>query len=457
MRRLIIPLILAVIIGISVLIYSRYFVTAPGPEIIQAAVTEGDITEAAIATGTLSATRSVDIGTDVSGTVQKLYVDFNSIVHKGEVIAELDPALFQQDLDSAEAARQRAEIDLEQEEATLDMDEKNQARMEKLQLQSIETQQDREQAELQVKEDQAQILQDKAAITIADANIEQSKIDLAHCTILSPIDGVVISRNVDEGQTVASRVSTPTLYVLASDLTKLQIVADVDESDVSRIRAGQTVDFTVDAYAGHHFKGTVQIVRLNATNTNNVVTYQVVADVPNGDLRLMPGMTATINIEIWHATAVVRVPASALRFRPVDDVFTVLGQRVPPEAHAKPSDAQKAQAASGAAGAVAANSGATIALTAGSTIDRLFEPVPRRESTGQVWVIRDRQLTPLAVHVGVTDGTWTELLDSGLAAGDEVVTNVVLPAQARRPAATTSSPLMPSRGGTPPAPRAVGR
>jgi len=335
MRRLIAPLVLAVIVGVGVLVYVKVYTTPPGPEILQAAVTEGDITEAAIATGTLSALRTVDIGTEVSGTVQKLDVDFNSIVHKGEVIAELDPALFQQDLDSAEAAKDRAEIDLEEEQATLEVDQHNLERVEALRTQDIETQQDREQAELQVKEDQAVIKQDQAAVAIANANIEQSKVDLAHCTVKSPIDGVVISRNVDEGQTVTARLAAPTLFVLATDLTRLQIVADVDESDVSRIRAGQTVGFTVDAYAGHRFEGKVTIVRLNATTTNNVVTYQVVADVPNPDLRLMPGMTATIGIEIWNANDVLRIPSAALRYRPVDDVFATFGQPVPPEAHVR--------------------------------------------------------------------------------------------------------------------------
>ncbi len=179
MRRLIVPLVLAVIAGVGVLVYAKFFRTPPGPEILQSAVTEGDITETAIATGTLSALRTVDIGTEVSGTVQKLPVDFNSIVHKGEVIAELDPSLFQQDLESAEAAKDRAEIDLEEEQATLDVDQHNLQRAEALRTQDIETQQEREQAELQVKEDQAVIKQDQAAVAIADANIEQSKVDLA--------------------------------------------------------------------------------------------------------------------------------------------------------------------------------------------------------------------------------------------------------------------------------------
>lgn len=423
MRRLVVPLVLAVIVGAGALTCVKLFTTPPGPEILQAAVTEGDITEAVIATGTLSALRTVDIGTEVSGTVQKLDVDFNSIVHKGEVIAELDPSLFEQDLESAEAAKDRAQIDFEEEQATIDIDQRNLERAEALHTQEIETQQEREQAQLQVKEDQAVMKQDQAAIAIADANIEQSKVDLAHCTVTSPIDGVVISRNVDEGQTVTARLAAPTLFVLAADLTRLQIVADVDESDVSRIRAGQTVDFTVDAYAGHRFEGKVTIVRLNATTTNNVVTYQVVADVPNPDLRLMPGMTATIGIEIWKASDVLRVPTAALRYRPLDDVFATFGQPVPPEAHVRLGSPKPVVAAP-------AHSGAATPFRAGSTIDVFFEPVPRPDAPGQLWVMRDHKLTPLAVRVGVTDGTWTELLGDGLAAGDEVVTNVVLPPRA---------------------------
>jgi HlyD family secretion protein len=250
---------------------------------------------------------------------------------------------------------------------------------------------------------------------------------------------------------VAARLAAPTLYVLAADLTRLQIVADVDESDVSRIRRGQTVTFTVDAYAGHPFTGTVSIVRLNATTTNNVVTYQVVADVPNPDLRLMPGMTATIAVEIWHASDVLRVPSTALRFRPIDDVFAAFGQPVPPEAHMRLGAPEKSPAV-----APAAYTTSAAPLRSGSTIDQFFKPVPRPEAPGQVWVWRDHKLTPLAVRVGVTDGTWTELLGNGLAAGDEVVTNIVLPAQAHRPAATSANPLMPASRGAPP-PRANGR
>ncbi len=447
MKRLVVLLVFVLIAGAGVFAYFKYFTVPPTPQIYQSTVTEGDITEAAIATGTLSALRTVDVGTEVSGIVKTLHVDFNSIVHKGEVIAELDPSEVQQELDSAVAAKDRAQIDIDQQLATLAIDQKNLDRAEALHLQSLDTDQDREQAQLTVKEDQAVLKQDKAAVAIADANIEQSKVDLQHCTIVSPIDGVVISRNVDEGQTVAARMATPTLYVLASDLTQLQIVADVDESDVSRIHAGQNVSFTVDAYAGRKFSGKVQIVRLNATNTNNVVTYQVVATVANPDLRLMPGMTATIGIEIWTAEGAIRVPASALHFRPSDDIFNALGQIVPPEAHAKAAPPPPP-----------ANIGVAptpITMTSGNTIDHFFKPFPRPETSGTVWVMRNGQLEPVALRLGVTDGTWTELVGTALQPGNQVVTNVLLPPGLKH-VTPTSNPLMPPQRGTS-TPRTPGR
>jgi len=429
MKRIVTPLILVALAIAGVVVYRAYFTATVGPQVLQAEVTQGDITQAAISTGTLSALRTVDVGTQVNGTVIKL-----------------DPAPAEQDLESAKAARDKADIDLEQEQAALDLDQKNLDRIEALYSRTLETETDREQAALQVKEDEAQIHQDQSAIAIADANVKQSQVDLDYCTIASPIDGVVISRNVDEGQTVSSRLAAPTLYVLATDLTHLQIVADVDESDVSRIRAGQTVDFTVDAYPGRTFHGNVTIVRLNATNTNNVVTYQVVASVDNPDLRLMPGMTATLGIELWRSQGVVRVPSSALRFRPSDDMFAALNEPVPPEAHVRPAPPAPLPPKN-------VVTSAAIITKAGSTVDQFFEPLERPKSSGTVWVVENRQLKPVPLKLGITDGTWTEVVDGSLHPGDEVVTNLLLPAMLHTPAAPANSPLMPpSRGGTPPRP-----
>jgi HlyD family secretion protein len=405
--------------------YRRLVAVRPAPRIASVAATPGSITQTAVATGTISALRTVAVGTEVSGVVEKLDVDFNSIVHQGEVIAELDPSLIEQELDQAEASKERAEIDLEQEEAALDMDQHNFDRANALRSRDLGTQQDLEQAGLQVREDEAQIKQDQAAIAIAQANVEQATVDLRHCTITSPIDGVVISRNVDEGQTVVARLSAPTLYVLATDVTRLQLVADVDESDVSRIRAGQTVTFTVDAYAGRVFPGSVTSVRLNATTTNNVVTYQVVVDVPNPDLRLMPGMTATVAIEIWRANDVLRIPAAALRFRPSNDVFAAFHQPVAPEARAKPGTQGNQAPASPSAGARATGPSAAH-LAQGSIIDSFFQPMPRPDVAGLVWVMDHGRLKPVAVRTGITDGTWTELTGGDIQAGEPVVTGILL-------------------------------
>jgi len=448
MRRLIVLIILGVAATAGVVGYLKFYRVPPAAQIITATVSTGDITEAAVATGTISALRTVDVGTQVSGIVQKLYVDYNSIVHKDQLIADLDPANAREEVDQAEASRERAEIDLEQQHAALDIDQKNLDRAAALRARELDTQQDLDQATLQVKEDEAVIKQDQAAINIADANLEQAKVDLSYCTIRSPIDGVVISRNVDEGQTVAARMAAPTLYVLATDLTHLQLIADVDESDVSRIRAGQTVTFTVDAYAGRLFPATVTSVRLNATSNNNVVTYQVVVDVPNPDLRLMPGMTATVAVRIWQASDILRVQSAALRFRPSDDVFAALGQPVPPEARVKPGVGGRAMAAAAAADHAA--SGKAAAGKQGDIIDEFYQAVPRPTASGLVWVMDAGHLKPVEVRTGITDGTWTELTGGGLQDGDAVVTNIILPAMLHKPPTTGSNPLMPpARGATP--------
>ncbi|HUL72856.1 MAG TPA: efflux RND transporter periplasmic adaptor subunit [Vicinamibacterales bacterium] len=440
MRRLIVLIVVFVAATAGVVGYLKFYRIQPAPLIITAAAARGDITEAAVATGTISALRTVDVGTQVSGIVKKLYVDFNSIVHKDELIAELDPANAQEEVDQAEASRERAEIDLEQADAALDIDRRNFDRAVSLRTRELDTQQDLDQATLQVKEDEAVIKQDQAAISIADANLEQAKVDLGYCTIRSPIDGVVISRNVDEGQTVAARLAAPTLYVLATDLTHLQLVADVDESDVSRIRAGQTVTFTVDAYAGRQFPATVTSVRLNATSTNNVVTYQVVIDVPNPDLRLMPGMTATVDVKIWQVNDVLRVQSAALRFRPSDDVFAAFGQPVPPEARMKPGVGGRAMTTAVADHPV---SDKPVVGTQGGIIDEFYQPVPRPSASGLVWVMDQGRLKPVEVRTGITDGTWTELTDGGIQEGDAVVTNIILPAMLHKAPVSTSNPLMP--------------
>jgi HlyD family secretion protein len=439
MKKLWSLLIILALIGIAVVVYEKKIDVPADPVITQVPVTRGDIVQATTSTGTLQARRTVDIGTQVSGTVLKMYADFNSIVHKGDLIAELDPSILQAKLNSDQASLEQTQIALKQHQLTLAVDQKNLDRTTDLFEHALESEQNRDAARLQVANDQAQITQDNSAIEIARVKVKQDQIDLGYCRIFSPIDGVVVQRAVDEGQTVAARVSAPTLYTLATNLEELQLLAEVDEADVSSIRPGQKVTFTVQAYPKREFTGTVESVRLNATTSNSVVTYQVVIAAPNPDLQLRPGMTASLSVEIWRASDVLRVPSDALKFRPTRAVFEAFGQQAP--ATVRLVDLARARANT----AATAVSDATPVSEAGhDTIDGLFAPVPRPQGEAQVWVLdQNRQLRAVPVKVGLTDGTWTQVLSGDLRAGEQLVTSIVLPGAA----GPTTNPLVPGRFG----------
>jgi HlyD family secretion protein len=265
----------------------------PQPVIIQVPVTRGNVIETSLATGALAPVRSVAVGSQVTGIVTTLHVDFNSIVHKGQVLAELDPSLMRSQLDSAKAAVGQARANMTAQQSTFDYDEKNRVREEELADHALATGQEVEGAESQAKEDRDLLDEDAKAVKIAERNVEQAETNLSYCTIASPIDGVVIARNVDQGETVTASMAAPTIYTLGSDITSLLLMGDMDESDVGNIRPGQTVQFTVAAYPGTTFSGHVVEIRLNPGTANTVVTYQTVVSVSNPDLMLRPGMTAT--------------------------------------------------------------------------------------------------------------------------------------------------------------------
>ena len=282
------------------------------------------------ATGALQAVTTVQVGTQVSGTIQELNADFNSLVRKGQVLARLDPSLIQSQIEQARANLIRAEADLERLRVALDDSRTKFARARELSAKKLIAQTELEAAEVAVRSAEAQLRSQEAGVTQSQASLRQNQVNLAHTVIESPIDGLVISRNVDVGQTVAASMSAPTLFVLAADLTKMQVLASLDESDVGRIRPGQAVRFRVDAFPTEEFTGNVTQVRLQPTTVQNVVTYQTVIDVPNPGLKLKPGMTANVNIEIARRTNVLRVPNGALRFRPTAETFAALGQTPPP-------------------------------------------------------------------------------------------------------------------------------
>jgi HlyD family secretion protein len=547
MKKLISIVIVLLIIGAGVGAY-YYKKGGPDPTVTTLQVSRGDIVDQVGATGTLQAVTTVQVGTQVSGIIQDLYADFNSIVKKGQVIARLDPSLLQTSLETAQATLVNAQANLERQKVALDDANVKLKRAQELFARNLAPRTDLETAQVAQKQAEAQLKSTQSQIVQAQAAVNKAKVDLDHTIITAPIDGIVTSRNVDKGQTVASSMTAPTLFIIAADLTKMQVNANIDESDVGRMRPGQTVRFRVDAYPNDTFVGTVQQVRLNPTTVQNVVTYSTVIDVPNPDYRLMPGMTANLNIEVARRSNVLRVPNAALRFRPTRDTFTALNQAITPDieraigggrggfagrgpgglsggrngrqatgqqaanapqngaafqrgggdagsasgsggrgafSNMTPEERQKrmeerlaqmspeqrqqfeermkergfsvpgANAAAGAGrgqGQPAAGANASKAMAGGAqTIDSLFGPLPSVESRGRVWLYINKQLKPVNLRLGISDGTWTEVLDGKeLQPNTDVVTNVTTGLEApQRPGGNPGSgnPLMgPQRG-----------
>ena len=363
------------------------------PTVTAAPVTRGDIVSTVSATGTLAAVTSVQVGTQVSGVVEVLSADFNSIVRKGQVLARLEQSAFRSAIEQAQANVTKAAAELERTRVTAEDAETKQRRAQQLAERELIARNDLDSATLARDTAVVQIRSAEASLAQARAALRQAEVNLSKTIITSPIDGVVISRNVDVGQTVAASLSAPTLYLIAADLTRMQVSASVDESEMGKIRAGQTVSFTVDAYPGKAFPGRVEQVRLNPVVANNVVTYATIVSAANPDLSLKPGMTANLTIEVDRRENVLRAPAAATRFRPTADTLTAL--------HA-----------------------------------------PSTKSTpNTVWTYVNGQAAPVQVKFGASDGAWTEILNAPFGEGTPLITRVTTGNEA---AATT-----PSRNGNP--------
>ena len=411
--------------------FYRVRTAAPEPVVTTQPFSRGDIVDAVSATGTLEAVETVEVGTQVSGVVRELNADFNSIVRKGQVIARLDPQLIQTQIEQQSANVMRAQADVERMNVSQADAEQKLERAQQLNARSLIPRTDLEAAEVNVQSAKAQVKAAQASLTQAQAQLKNQKVNLGYTTITAPIDGIVISRNVDAGQTVAASMNAPTLFVLAADLTQMQVVANIDESDVGRIRPGQSVNFQVDAYPTDRFTGTVSQVRLQPAVVQNVVTYSTVITVPNRQLKLKPGMTANVNIEIVRRTNVLRVANAAMRFRPTTEMFSVLNQSAPAELQrtgsgtrggrprtdgGTPSASQGQRTAPAAQPARAAQTPAarTTPSTASkaTTIDALFAPLATSESRGMVWQYDgSKQLKAVRLRLGATDGTFTEVLN----------------------------------------------
>ncbi|MEO8069957.1 MAG: efflux RND transporter periplasmic adaptor subunit, partial [Acidobacteriota bacterium] len=326
MKKLIAILVVIAAAGGGYYYYAEYGKPAEKPQIVQATVSQGNIIEAVQATGSLTALRIVPVGSQVSGVVTEMNVDFNSIVKKDQIIAKIDPALFQVqvDLQTANVERQKGEIasqDVQLLQARTDLE-----RTQTMVAKGLANQQQLDQAVLTVKTRETSAEAAKKQLITNQANLDQAKLNLGYTVIRSPIDGVVINRQVDLGQAVQSSMNVAQFFTLATDLRVLKLTAGVDEADIGKIRPGMPVTFTVDSYKGQTFNGTVETVRLNAQNTNNVVTYPVWINAPNPDLKLRPSMTASLRIIVSEVDNVIRVPNQATRFRPTTSASACAGR-----------------------------------------------------------------------------------------------------------------------------------
>jgi len=354
-------------------------------------IENGDVTQTVSANGTLTPLVLVNVGTQVSGTVKKLYVDFNDKVAAGQKLVELDQSLL------LTVARQSS-ANVVNMQAAYDLARANEARLKKLLDMEYVARQDYEQALQGMKSAQAQLLQAKAAA-------DKDQVNLSYSVVTSPVSGVVVARLVDVGQTVAASFQTPTLIQIAQDLTKMAIDTSFAEADIGNIREGLPVRFTVDAFPTRAFQGRVQQIRLNPTNQQNVVTYNVRINVDNPELLLLPGMTAYVNIGVQKRSDVLLVPNAALRFKPTD-----AAAKAKAEGGAKPP-----AAGAGGQGAAAPADGAT--KGPGGAKGK-----KRDGQSGTVWVLAGGEIKPVGVQLGITDNRNTEIVGGELKAGDRVVT-----------------------------------
>ena len=585
-RAIIVVVLLAVVGGGAGAWYSNRNKTQI--QVNTAPLSRGDIVDTVGATGTLQAVTTVQVGSQVSGNIQWLGADFNSIVKKGQVIARLDPSLFdaqlnqvQANLVQARANLTKARSDLDRTRVQLTDAQQKYTRAQELASKQLLAASELDAAKIavdsaqaSVASQQATVTQVQAAVTQSEASVNQSQVNRDHTVILAPIDGIVTQRSVDVGQTVAASMQAPTLFVIAADLAEMQVNANIDEADVGRIRPGQQVSFRVDAYPTDNFIGTVTQIRLQPIVVQNVTTYGTVITVPNRQLKLKPGMTANVKIEIAKRTNVLRIPNAALRFRPTNEVFAALNQDVPPEmamgaggarggrggggfgrgagagspvgaapapqGNAVPQSPRNTSAPSpdggqgrgrraggappGGAGApgeggapgggrggggfggggfggggfgggdggdrqarmlerfktmspeeqqqflarmkerggdtsafeaarsrpgAAKSAAKSAAPQQASTIDALFAPLPVVETRGRAWLYIDNQLKPVTLRLGISDGTYTELISDELQESSQVVTGVTGLASTRGTPTQggTGNPLMPGRGG----------
>jgi len=379
----------AVLLIVIIALFFFFKKNSQAPQYVTETVGRGDIRAAVSATGTVSAVTTVLVGTQVSGTIKQLFADYNSTVRQGQLLAQIDPALFEAQVEQASANLALARANLEKSQVAVRDTENTWKRNKILYEKNFVSKSDLDASETsylsalaQIKASQAQVEQAQAALKLARTNLRNTR-------ILSPVNGTVISRSIDVGQTVAASFQTPTLFTIAQDLKKMQIVTSVDEADIGRIRTGQPVSFTVDAYADQTFRGNVSEIRNAPTTVSNVVTYEVIVKVDNPELKLKPGMTANVSIVIDDKKNILRIPNAALRVR----------------------------------------------------IQAPEPSAPPQRGTG-VWLLENKKPRRVLLVAGISDNRFTEVLSGDLAEGAAVIVEV-----------RDNSKKTQARSGPPPGPR----
>jgi HlyD family secretion protein len=495
--------------------------SASAAQYLTAKVDRGNLRNTVTATGTLQAVTTVQVGSQASGTISDLYADYNSVVKKGQVIAQLDPAVSKAQVEQAKANLQQAQASLQQAKASVansragvsdaqaraqaatSTAQNNQAgvigaqanlavlkaqlddalsylqQQQSLQKSGIIAQRDVDvaqtayqtakakydqgaaqlnqaqlnqqmaagsgiaQSQAQVQQSQAQVGQSQAQVQAAEAQVQQAQaalqlaeVNLAHTTITSPIDGVVVSRDVSVGQTVAASLSAPTLFTIANDLTKMQVIANIDQADIGLVENAKSVNFSVDAFPGKDFDGKIEQMRLNPQNVQNVVTYNVVIDVDNPEQKLKPGMTANLTVTIDERNNVLKVPNAALRFTPQDT-----GAQKPSSANSNSQSRRQQTGSSGADASAKSGNNADVQFA------RPTDPVLAGQ-TRAVWVLgQDGQPQRRRIKIGLTDGAATEIVEGNLVEGEMVITGQTLSSSAAK--SNTNQAAAPGFGGAP--------
>ena len=425
----------AIAYGVKMFFFSASAENAAGP-LVSAKVVQTTISTTISATGTLEPVDQVEVGTQVSGDIAKIYADFNSKVKKGQVIAELDKSKLKATLAQAEIAYRSAETDYKYKESTYN-------RVKKLSESNSASAVELETAEYNMNSA-------KLSVERSQNEVNQARLNLSYATIKSPIDGVVLKRAVEVGQTVAASMSTPTLFVIAKDLNQMKVMADVDEADIGQVKQGQRVTFSVDAFQNETFNGTVQEVRLNPTTTSNVVTYTVVISAENPEQKLLPGMTATCTIVTQEITDAIAIPVKALKFTPADGTPMAeppQGMRPPHESGDSSSVKDGLANANFNAGDVPKGDFKKGNFPPPGSFPKTFKKRAdgKKPSGNLVWVSIDGKAAPRPVKTGISDGVNIQIL-KGLSVGDSVVVSQETLGSTKEKS-SVSSPFMPSPPG----------